>query len=501
MSQKKAVEPAVASSPGGYFARRPVRPGELPVVMKRHIFTGTLGSAWSNLLTGIIYIYFGNAVGMTQLEWGILGGISAWVVVVQPLGAVIGERTGSRKMVWFWFALVDRVLRFLAIIGAYLLWREGYTGAYFVFMGGICIATLIGNFSPGPWYGWFATIIPQEVQGTFWGRRDSWISLVVICVLLPSGFLIDLIPEGSKVEAGAVILVAGSIIGFVDILVHGTIPEPPFAGDVARGSLGGILAPLKNKRFRPWLRFFACWNFSQNLGGSLCTLYFMENLGFKNNLLGGMFAITVVGLLGTLFAARRVGRMVDRIGVKRTLFVGHIFWCTIPGLWLFATPATAILWVGLGSLVGGIFSIAANNAAVKLATRFPSPEESGMYMAVSTMVGSFAGGLASIAAGEFLHVIGDWSFTVRGLAVSAFPLIFIISLVLRFVTVFTLLPGIRVKSAMPEDERPFLLPLFFEGVPAISRIVRLQLKARAALTRGRKNLPEPEADRLPDTKK
>jgi hypothetical protein len=466
--------------------------------MRKHIFTGTLGSAWSNLLTGVIYVYFGNAVGMTQFEWGILGGISAWVVVVQPLGALIGERVGSRKLVWFWFALVDRILRFLAVIGAYLLWRAGYPGAYFVFMGGICVATLIGNFSPGPWYGWFATIIPQEIQGSFWGRRDSWISLVVICVLLPSGFLVDLIPQGSKVEAGALILLAGSALGFADLLVHGTIPEPPFSSNVARGSLAGILAPLRNKRFRPWLRFFACWNFSQNLGGSLCTLYFMENLGFKNNLLGGMFAITVVGLLGTLFAARRVGRMVDRIGVKRTLFVGHIFWCTIPGLWLFATPATAILWVGLGSLVGGIFSIAANNAAVKLATRFPSPEESGMYMSVSTMVGSFAGGLASIAAGEFLHVVGNWSFALRGLTVSAFPLIFIISLILRVTTVVALLPGIRVKSALPEDETPFLLPLFFEGVPGISRIVRLQLRARATLSRGRKDLPGPGGTRPRD---
>jgi hypothetical protein len=491
MSQRKDAEPALASGPRGYFARRPVRPGELPSIMKKHILTGTLGSAWSNLLTGIIYIYFGNAVGMTQLEWGILGGVSAWVVIAQPLGAVIGERAGSRKRVWFWFALVDRILRFLAIIGAYLLWRAGYPGGYFVFMGGISVATLIGNFSPGPWYGWFATIIPQEIQGTFWGRRDSWISLVVIAVTLPSGYLMDLIPKGSKVEAGAIILLAGSVLGFFDIFIHGTIPEPPFAGDVARGSLSGILAPLRNKRFRPWLRFFAVWNFSQNLGGSLATLYFMENLGFKNDLLGGMFAVTVVGLVGTVFAARRVGRMVDRIGVKRTLYIGHFFWCLIPGLWLFATPSTAILWVGLGSLVGGVFSIAANNAAVKLATRFPSREESGMYMAVSTMMGSFAGGLASIAAGEFLHIVGDWTFTVSGFMVSGFPMIFIISLVLRVTTVFTLLPSVRVKSALPDDEMPFLLPLFFEGVPAISRIVRLQLRARAALTRGRKALPGP----------
>jgi MFS family permease len=181
--------------------------------------------------------------------------------------------------------------------------------------------------------------------------------------------------------------------------------------------------------------------------------------------------------------------MVDRIGIKRTLLVGHLFWCMIPALWLFALPGTAILWVGLGSLVGGVFSIAANNAAVKLATRFPSPEESGMYMAVSTMVGSFAGGLASIAAGAFLHALGDWAFTIFGLAVSGFPLIFIISFALRVTTVVTLLPRVRVRGALPDEEKPFLLPLFFESLPGIRRIGRLQLRARAALSRGRKALP------------
>src|SRR5579864_7143879 len=54
-----------------YFTRRPVRPGELPRLMNKHIITGTMGSAWGNLIGGIILIYFGNAIGMTQLQWGI----------------------------------------------------------------------------------------------------------------------------------------------------------------------------------------------------------------------------------------------------------------------------------------------------------------------------------------------------------------------------------------------------------------------------------------------
>ena len=452
--------------------------------MKKHIFTGTLGSAWGTVITGIIYVYFGNAIGMSQFQWGILGGLSAWVVVVQPLGALLGERAGSRKLVWFWTALTDRVLRLVGVVMAYLLWRAGHPGAYLFFMLGICIATLIGNFSQGPWYGWLATIIPREVQGTFWGRRDSWISLVVIAVILPSGLLMDLVPPSGKLQIAAAILAGASVLGFVDILVHGTIPEPPLAARSSGGSISGMLVPLRDKRFRPWLLFAASWNLSMGLGGALCVLYFMENLGFKNDLLGGLFAITVTGLAGILLAARTVGRLVDRIGIKRVLFMSYFFWCLIPAIWLFATPRSAILWIGIAGVLGGVFPAAATNAGVKLVTRFPAPEESGMYMAVSTMVGSIAGGLASLIAGSFLRFMGERSFTVLGLVVSAFPLLFIVSFILRLVTTFTILPRVRVTGAVREEERAFLLPLFFESLPVINRVMRTQRNRRNARKSG-----------------
>jgi hypothetical protein len=476
MSRGKAQAPGRAPR-GGYFARRPVRPGELPAIMRRHIFTGCLGSAWNNLITGIIYVYFGNAVGMTQLQWGILNGVAAWVVVAQPLGAIVGERAGSRKLVWFWSAFGDRLTRLLAVIGAYLLYRAGHPWAYLVFMAGICLGCVPGNFANGPWYGWLTTIIPQEVQGSFWGRRDSWIALAVIAVVLPSGLVMDLVPAGSKLETAALILAAASAVGFLDVLIHGTIPEPPVEARGDRTSLAEALTPLRDRRFRPWLTFVVLWNFVVALAGSLATLYFMANLGFRDNLLAGMLATSIANLAGMFVGGRTIGRMVDRYGTKRTLFMSHFFWAFIPLIWCFATPASALFVVGTASFIGGVFINAAANASIKLVTRFTTPERSGMYMAVSTTASSVAAGLGSIAAGAFLQALGGWSFTVLGLVVSAFPLLFVLSGALRFVVVFVCIPRVRATTARRSEEEPFLLPLFFREMPGISRIARA---ARAA---------------------
>jgi MFS family permease len=461
------------------LGQRPVREGELPAIMKKHIATGTMGSAWGNLLTGIIYVYFGNAIGLTRLQWGILTGIGSWVVLVQPIGTILSERLGSRRVFWFWTALSDRFLRMAGVVVAFVLCSYGRAEAGLLFMVAISVGTLVGNLSPGPWYGWFVTIIPKEVQGSFWGRRDSWISLVVALVVLPSGLVMDLVAPDYKLATSAAILVSASLVGFMDLLIHQTIPEPPIRRVAVerrkawlRRAVHGMLGPVRDRRFRPWLVFTASWNLSQSLGGSLATLYLMENLGFRNDLLGGMFSITIAGLLGTFLAARRMGRMVDRFGVKRVLRFSHLMWSLVPACWLFATPGRALVWVSLASVLGTVFSTSATNASVKLATRFPGSDEGGMYMAISTVVGSVANGLGALAAGVFLTALGPWTLTVLGLVISAFPVLFIISTILRLLTFFFLLPRVRTTTGTPEAEAPFLLPLFFEALPGLNRLTR-----------------------------
>jgi MFS family permease len=429
--------------------------------MRRHIYTGCMGSVWANLVTGIIFVYFGNAIGLTRLQWGILGAITSWAIVAQPLGAVLGERFGSRKRVWFWFAFADRFLRFSGFIGAFALWRAGNISAYLLFISAVCAASLLGNIAVPSWFGWLASIVPQEVQGSFWGRRDAWISLAVIAVILPSGLLMDLVPPGGKLEVAAAILSAAGLVGFVDLFIHVTIPEPRIPRVGGSTVISNILKPLRDRRFRPWLVFTACWSASLALGGSLCTLYFMENLGFKHDLLGGMIAISAAGLVTGLLTARRGGRLVDRWGVRKVLFISHALWSVVPVFWLFAVPETAILWVGLSNVVLGTAQLTANNVSVKLVTRFPSPEDSSMYMAVSNSVANIAAGLGSLAAGITLDLIGTWSFALGRAAVSGFPIVFAASASLRLASVLVLVPRIRERGEAPVDRRRFLLPLFF----------------------------------------
>ena len=132
----------------------------------------------------------------------------------------------------------------------------------------------------------------------------------------------------------------------------------------------------------------------------------------------------------------------DRVGVKRVLMGGHLSWAVLPAFWFLATPATALLWIGAASLLGGISSTAGTTAANKLITRLPPAASRATYIAVSSSLGSLAAGFGAITAGVVLHVAGDWRVAFGPWSLGGFHLLFIGSLCLRLASAVFLIPRI-----------------------------------------------------------
>ena len=435
-------------SGAGYFKQRVVHPWELPAIMRKHTYTGAMGNIWGLLISDIFFVHFGTAIGLSPFQWGLMAGISSWLIASQCLSAFLTGRTGRRKLIWFSFAVVDRALRLAGILIAVWMWRSGLPHAAAVLIVAVCLANLFGNMAAPPWFSWLADIIPEDQHGAFWGRRAAWIAVSVILVLVPAACIIDRIPPNHKLHALVALFVLATVVGILDLVLHGTIPEPAMTMPGRDHLLSQILQPVRDRQFRPWLTFNMCWTFSMTLGGSLAILYFLDDLGISSNFLVGIIVLTCFSLVGSLATGRWSGALVDRLGVKRVLFWGHIFWGLLPGFWIFPTPATAFLWLGVSSIVGGTSSTAATTAANKLITRLPLPEHRAMYVAVSTGLGSLAGGLGALAAGVILRFLEGWSVSTPWLAFGGFHVLFVSSLVLRLAFALLL---IRRIPELPGD--------------------------------------------------
>jgi len=433
---------------GAYFARRMVYAWELPSVMRKHIYTGAMGSVWATLIAGLFFVYFGTTVGVTEFQWSLMAGLSSWLISAQIASAVLTERTGNRKMIWFAFAVAERSLRLAGILMALYLSLHHSRWAPVVLITAICLANFLGTMSSPPWLSWLADIIPESEHGTFFGRRSAWMAVAVVAVVVPSGFFLDRIPEAHKLQAVTWIFVGATVIGLVDLLIHGTLPEPPMQLAPRTHVVKAMLLPLRDRAFRPWLFFNVCWTFSMTVGGVLATIFFVENLELKNNFLGGAVVVTSVTLVGSVITGQWSGKLVDRLGPKTMLYWGHMVWASLPLFWVLATPATAMAWLTAASLVGGTSSTAANTASNKFITRFPPPESRAMYCAVSNSLGNIAGGIGVILGGWIIELLKDWHMEVAGWTFGAFQVTFVVSSILRFLAAGLLIRRMPERTAL-----------------------------------------------------
>ena len=414
------------------FKYRDISPAELPHVMRRHILTGAMGSTYGTLTTGMFLVAFGDIIGVSIVEWGILGAVSCFAIAVQLASAYWASTIGYRRLLWYVAEVSNRLLRALALGLALLLYHFGYgTAAASLLVCLFCVAAFFAAAAQPPWYSWLADIIPEKIQGTFMGRRDAWISLATISVVLPASYCLDLAGEDFKGNILAIIFVLGILLGMVDLFMHRVIPEPPAAREPNGSFFGQVLAPLRDREYRPWLVFTSCWSFAVYLGGSLAIVFFIENLDIRRNLLGGSVVLVGVPLIATMLTSWWSGALIDRLGVRKVLVVCHFIWSTLPLYWIVASPRTALLWLGISSALGGGATSPAVNAANKLIIRVPPPEQRAMYLAVTACLNNLAGGMGPLAAGLFLDLFEGRHWLLGGFEVVPFHLVFAASFVLR----------------------------------------------------------------------
>ncbi len=425
------------------FRQRPIAPEELPDIMRKHIYTGAMGSVWASLVTGLFFVTFGNRVGMTPWLWGIMSSISSLSLVAQLFSAWLTQRVGRRKLVWFVCAFVGRVLRLASILTALLLYHLGSPAAATVLIVGVCLCNFCGAVATPPWMSWLADLIPERKHGGFWGRRASWIDAAVMLSVVPTGFIIDRAPEDWKLPALVITFVVATAIGVVDLFIHNTLPEPRLARPRETHYFRHLAMPLRDRAFRPWLAFNSCWTFAMTLGGSLSLVYFTKHLGMDRNLLGGNIVLTIIPCVGSILVGSKSGKMVDKVGSKPVLWWGHLFWALLPGLWIFATPRTAMVWLTIQGIISGTASRAATTAANKLVTRFPAPQDVAVYTAISSCVASVASGIGCFTAGYTLRLLEGWKVTILGWTFIGFHILFILSLALRLSSALLLIRPIR----------------------------------------------------------
>lgn len=329
---------------------------------------GGLSAAGSLFLTK-----FAVLLGATPLHFGILSATSQLSQVFQLLGVALTRRMTSRKRVILPLIAIGRALPLAYIPLPFLLPAET---AMAVFLAIFFLNTSLQAISNNLWVAWISDMIPLQIRGRFFSRRNQ----VLLVVGLLFGYLFGAFIDLYSADAGSAIRAVRSFFAAGDFFAPANLPYGlaiVFGFSVAMGLIGTLIlgrqpehakpveqerfwdlvaVPLRDGNFRRLLVYGFWWMLAVGIASPFWTPFMIKKLGMS------MVNIQVYGTISTitsLIALRPWGTLIDRFGNKTAMRLALVLGGLNPILWVLLTPqhyelvyleaaTSGIMWSGAG---------------------------------------------------------------------------------------------------------------------------------------------------------
>ncbi len=354
------------------------------------VFIGVPGNF---ILAALLTQYF--AVGTTA--FGVIASLPAWsnaaqIFVIFWLSRYLTPRDLTLSVGWFNVGLWS----VFALVLGYLP-KDGGDTLVGLFVGFFLMTSLSQAFIGVGWTSWVRDIVPRAVSGTFFGRRNRWISLVTVGFLL---LAIGLFYVAEEALWPFQVLIGVAVVArFVSLVwQYGIRTGREDVGVRQDNWVSHVRECLRAPGLLVFIVFAAWSNFWLAFVGPFIPVYCLEDLAITPGVFTG-FVVTgsVFGMLGyTVF-----GRLTDRLGSLPVLVFGLIVWEVQNYLWLVVTPETTWMLYPMWAW-GGFFSVGyllgTFNLLLKLLPDRARVAGTSLYLAVT----SVTAGVAPIIAGAVL---------------------------------------------------------------------------------------------------
>jgi len=396
-------------------------------------WAGLLGSIYYlACITGAPRIKYLTELGATALDFGIISGLGAVVLVFQIAGSLLVNKVPRRKPVWMALAISHRIC-FLAVLLAPLLFVDGRWRIAWI-LGALFIHDALTQTSVPLWFSWMADLVPRESMTRHWATRQRFVTLANIIAMVAVAFGFHYFEKTGHVILGfSILAVLGVVIGLIDILLFIRVPEPD--GERAGGGkpLDVLTQPIRDKSFRPFLLFMGYWHFAVFTAAPFFGLYMIEYLGLS------VFTVQLIGTAGALGVALSShfwGLVCDSFGFRPVLQILTLTKALTPLAFILTSRTPTI---GIPFLAVVIFIDGVSNAGMILALQGPllksTPRSNrAMYIAAANFfaIGVMAG-IAPVLAGRLIDIFNRNALALPGgLEIGGFHSVFALSIVLRF---------------------------------------------------------------------
>ncbi len=425
---------------------------EIRSSLRASTLDGIFAAIFSNLAGGVLLSNFLVELHASPVEIGLSASIPMMANLIQPIGALIGDRTRSRHNYCLGIYTPARLVWLLLLVGiAAFHWGSITDHAMVLWtLAIVCVTHVLGALGSASWLSWLAALVPRQLRGRYFSIRNSAANLTCLISVPLAGLVVSRYGGGSIAGYGIVLLVgivAGLIsLGFQWFMTDVNPQEQQQA--LPNTEALPLSAVLQNANFVRFLIYFSVWMFAVNLSAPFFNLYLLDNLGLDVSWVTIYSSLTSAANLLMLIVW---GKLADRVGNRFLLLTVGVLVAMTPILWLGTGTDTLSLWVWLPLLhvlAGGTWAaidLCNNNIQLGIA---PVQNQS-TYFGIAAAIAGVSGALGTTAGG----------FLAQFVQYGGLPGLFALSTIVRFLA---LIPLIWVYEERGRSVRQAVRSLFLK---------------------------------------
>ncbi len=409
------------------------------------ILDGALSAIMGSLAGGIFLVGFAlKVLEATPQQIGILAALPMFANLLQIVGSIIIEKTGSRKKFCFLCVFFSRLFWFVIILLPFAIFPTISDYKIWVLVIVIALSSFFASLSGVAWLSWMSDLVPAEKRGTYFGKRNMISSFCGMIVIIFGGKFLTLWQNrfSETNPYGFIIIFSiGLIAGIIAAWFLSQIPDVKDKKNKEQTvSFSLFLKPLKDKNFLSLIIFASFWIFAIQIAGPFYGVFMIENLNMD---FSTITVFATFATLATLFMMKIWGPISDKLGNKPIITLSTGVLVVVPFIWILALPGfyyfpVLIAHILSGAFTAGIF-LSQFNIMIKL-----SPEKGkSMYLALFAAITGLAGAIAPIVGSIISKLFENINYTFFTYPITNLHFLFIVSAILQLITIFFI---IKVKE-------------------------------------------------------
>jgi MFS family permease len=431
---------------------------ELRKSLRHTTLEGTYAVVHITLTGGAFLTGFALLLGANDFILGLLAAIPFIAQIAQLAAAYEIDRTGKRKFVTTFSALVMRQSWWLLLPLPFMRgdWRLGALIGVFI------ISSIAGMMASAGWTSWVADLVPQRIRGRYFGIRNAATGLVTIVTTLAGGAALDFFRVAGIEGVGFdVIFAIACIFALAAIYEMSKMPEVKIEHRGQGISWNQILDPLRDKRFRHLILIFLAWNFSLGISACFFAVQMLTTLKMSFMLIA---LYSSLASITAILLNKRWGIIIDKFGCKPVITFCTFALSIVPLIWLIPRAGHLEILIFEAIYSGGLwagFNLAAFNIPIA-----NSPQKNRTtYLAMFAVVPALGFFASSLLGGALAELWKDVSWKIGYQTIINYHILFAMSGVMRLAAAFLTLgfkePGERDIPSIINDlgiwtlRRPF----------------------------------------------